>query len=218
MHRLISKMPVTPGGVSTVLPRSCLIFQSTVRTQENHDIFREKLSDTAFLQQPRHCHGALMAFYSVPTVFMVEILCALTVLSLRAHGAHSACAALSLFQFYATPPCPMAMPLLCCGDACVRTARTSALCKFLGHCGITLRTPPWCESVTGGFTLLLIICRLLQSIWWDSSCGNQVLLHMNNKGADQSTHPCILLCPFPIRFRCILDLKAKHFTRKILIF
>ena len=36
-----------------------------------------------------------MAFYRVPTVFMVEILCALTVLSLRVHGAHSTCAALS---------------------------------------------------------------------------------------------------------------------------
>ena len=39
------------------------IFQSTVRTQENHDIFREKLSVTAFLQRPRRCHGAFMAFY-----------------------------------------------------------------------------------------------------------------------------------------------------------
>ena len=31
---LACKTPVTPGGVSTALPRSCLIFQSTVRTQE----------------------------------------------------------------------------------------------------------------------------------------------------------------------------------------
>ena len=36
-----------------------------------------------------------MAFYHVPTVFMVEILCALTVISLRVHGAHNACAPLS---------------------------------------------------------------------------------------------------------------------------
>ena len=72
-----------------------LIFQSTVRTQENHNIFCEKLSVTASLQRPRRCHGALMAFYRVPRVFMVMILCALTVLSLRIHGAHSACAALS---------------------------------------------------------------------------------------------------------------------------
>ena len=36
-----TKTPVTPGSVSTALPRRCLIFQSTVRTQENHDIFRE---------------------------------------------------------------------------------------------------------------------------------------------------------------------------------
>ena len=66
-----------------------------MRTQENHDISREKLSVTASLQRPRRCHGVLMAFYRVPTVFMVEILCALTVLSLRVHGAHSACIALS---------------------------------------------------------------------------------------------------------------------------
>ena len=38
-----------------------------------------------------------MAFYRVPTVFMVEILCTLTVLSLRVHGDHSACAALSRY-------------------------------------------------------------------------------------------------------------------------
>ena len=36
-----------------------------------------------------------MTFYRVPMVFMVEVLCALSVLSLRVHGAHSACAALS---------------------------------------------------------------------------------------------------------------------------
>ena len=60
---LACRTPVTPGGVSTALPQSCLIFQSTVRTQENHDIFREKLSVTASLQRPRRCHGALMAFY-----------------------------------------------------------------------------------------------------------------------------------------------------------
>ena len=92
---LACKTPVTPGGVSTALPRSCIIFQSTMRTQENHDIFCEKLSVTASLQQPRRCHGALMAFYSIPTVFMVEIVCALMVLSLHVHGTHSTCAALS---------------------------------------------------------------------------------------------------------------------------
>ena len=57
--------------------------------QENHDIFREKLSVTVSLQRPRRCHRALMAFYPVPTVFMVEILCALTVL----HGTSTARAA-----------------------------------------------------------------------------------------------------------------------------
>ena len=89
----LTKTHINPGGVSTALPRSCLIFQSTLRTQENHDIFREKLSVTSSLQRPRRWHGALMTFYRVPTVFMVEILCTLTVLSLRVH---SACAALSL--------------------------------------------------------------------------------------------------------------------------
>ena len=68
---------------------------ATKRTQENHDIFREKLSVMASLQWPRRCHGALIAFYRIPTVFMVEILCNLTVLLLCIHGAHSACAALS---------------------------------------------------------------------------------------------------------------------------
>ena len=77
--------PVIPGGVSTALTRSCLIFQSTVRTQENHDTFRKKLSDTASLQQPMHCYGALMAFHRVPTVFMVEIHGA----SLRVHSAQN---------------------------------------------------------------------------------------------------------------------------------
>ena len=32
--------------------------------------------------------------------------------------------------FYAIPPRPMAMPLCCCGDACVRTARPSAFYIF----------------------------------------------------------------------------------------
>ena len=68
-------MPVTPGGVSTALPRSCLIFQSAVRTQENHDIFREKLSVTASLQ-PRSSHGVLSRSYGGD--------------SLRSHGAFTA--------------------------------------------------------------------------------------------------------------------------------
>ena len=61
-----------------------------MRTQENRDIFREKVSVTASLQRPRRCYGALMACYRVPTLFMVEILCVLTVRSMRAHGAHIA--------------------------------------------------------------------------------------------------------------------------------
>ena len=88
-------LSVTPGGVSIALPRSCLIFQSTVRTQENHDIFREKLSVTASSQHLRRCYGARMALHCVPTEFLVAILCAHTVLLLRVCGAHSVCAALS---------------------------------------------------------------------------------------------------------------------------
>ena len=36
-----------------------------------------------------------MAFYRVPTKFLLAILCALTTLSLRFHGAHIVCTALS---------------------------------------------------------------------------------------------------------------------------
>ena len=200
-----------------------------MRTQENHDIFREKLSVTASLQRPRRCQGALMVFYRVPTVFMVEFLCALMVLSLCVHGAHSTCAALSQHcncadavlkthwhlqecravsmqtprtntVFAQRPLCAPTELLLCCRspycaamvtlrrplcallgrranaewrclfwvlkvrtvtqrsmpphcvqwrchcvDACVHTARTSAFCNFLGHHGITVRMPPWCD-------------------------------------------------------------------------
>ena len=133
------KTPVTPA-----LPLSCLIFQSTVRTQENHDIFREKLSVKVSLQRPRRCHGALMVFYGVPTVFMVEILCALTVLSLHVHGAHSACAALSRRCH--------------CANAVLKTQR-----HLQERCAVSVQTP-W---TTMGFaqrplcalTELLLRCR-----------------------------------------------------------
>ena len=74
--------------------------------------------------------------------------------------------------FYATPPCPMAMPLRCCGDACVRTVRTSAFCNFLGHRGITVRTPPWYDrglrydcyiNVYKRFVLLKILRKIKQT-------------------------------------------------------
>ena len=48
--------------------------------------------------------------------------------------------------FYAIPQYLLAMPLHCCGDACDRTACTSAFCIFLGCCGIALRTQLWCDS------------------------------------------------------------------------
>ena len=71
------------------------LFNFPEHRENDHDIFREKLSVTAPLQRQRRCHGAFMAFYRIPTVFMVEILSALSVLPRRVHGAHSTCAALS---------------------------------------------------------------------------------------------------------------------------
>ena len=47
--------------------------------------------------------------------------------------------------FYATPMRLVAMSLRCCGDACDRTACTSAFCIFLGRRGIAVRTRPWCD-------------------------------------------------------------------------
>ena len=65
-----------------------------MRTQENPDSFLEKRPVTASLQRPRRCYGAPVAFYRVPTEFLLAIQCALTTLSLRFHGAHIACTAL----------------------------------------------------------------------------------------------------------------------------
>ena len=65
-----------------------------------------------FLEKKSACHGVLtatktllwsscsvlsrlVAFYRVPTDFLLAILCALTTLSLRFHVAHIACTALS---------------------------------------------------------------------------------------------------------------------------
>ena len=62
-----------------------------MRSQENPDIFLEKRSVTASLQRPRRCYGALVAFYRIPTEFLLAILCALTILSLSFHGAHHSC-------------------------------------------------------------------------------------------------------------------------------
>ena len=81
----VAKTPVTPGGVSTALPRSCLIFQSAVRTQENYDIFREKLSVTGS-QRPYSHQALLRSSHGVP-------LRSYRVLggdSLRSHGAFTA--------------------------------------------------------------------------------------------------------------------------------
>ena len=67
-----------------------------MRSQENPDVFLENAPVTASSQRPRRCYGALVAFYRVPTEFLLAILCTLTTLSLRFHGAHIACTALSL--------------------------------------------------------------------------------------------------------------------------
>ena len=51
--------------------------------------------------------------------------------------------------FYTITQCPLAMPLRCCGDACDRTARTSAIYIFLGRRGIAVRTLLWCYMYWG---------------------------------------------------------------------
>ena len=66
-----------------------------MRSQESPDIFREKGPVTTSWQRPRRCYGARMAFYRVFTEFLPAIIVALTTRSLRFHGAHSACTALS---------------------------------------------------------------------------------------------------------------------------
>ena len=67
-YKQVSKTPVTPGGVSTVLPRSCLIFQSTVRTQEHRDILVKVVCYgvlTATNALPRSSHDLLSRSYGV---------------------------------------------------------------------------------------------------------------------------------------------------------
>ena len=81
--------------LSTALARSSLIFRNAVRSQEIPDVFLEKAPATASSQRPRRCYGALVAYYRVPTEFLLAILCILTTCSLRFHGAHIACTALS---------------------------------------------------------------------------------------------------------------------------
>ena len=66
-----------------------------MRSQEIPEAFLEKAPVTASSQRPRRCYGALVAFYRIPTEFLLAILCALMKLSLRFHGAHIACTVLS---------------------------------------------------------------------------------------------------------------------------
>ena len=75
-------VPVTPSRVSTVLARSCLIFQS--------DISSKKGPVAASLQRPSHCYGSIAS-----TEFLLAIHCDLTTRSLRFHGTHNACTVLS---------------------------------------------------------------------------------------------------------------------------
>ena len=85
---------------------------------------------------------------------------------------------------YAIPPRPMAMPLRCYGDACVRTARTSAFFIFLGRCGITVRTLPWCDRgfIIGG--TLLSIDNFLFTLFY------AVILHITSNFKFFSMHCC----------------------------
>ena len=126
--------------------------------EKNHDIFCEKLSVTASLQQPRCCHGALMAFYPVPTVFMVEILCALTVLTLRVHGAHSTCVALSgcchcVEDTMTSPRTPCSLCANTTDDHSVCTTTLVCAMELLLHC-----SRPYCAAMV---TLRRPLCALL---------------------------------------------------------
>ena len=86
-------VPVTPSRVSTALARSCLNFQSAVRSSyfswkgAYHGVLR------ASLQRQWRCYRARMSFCRVPTE--LSIICALTTLSLRFHSARNACTAIS---------------------------------------------------------------------------------------------------------------------------
>ena len=216
-------------------------------TQKKSRYFSWKIVCHGVLQRPWRCHGALIAFYRVPTVFMVEILCALTVLSLRVHGAHSGCTALLrrchcadavlktqwhlqelravsvqtptelLFRcrgpycaamvtlrrplcallgrranaewrclFWVCSKCAPSLGVLC--DPTVSNDYATALLRwclrsycahfgvlqFLGHHGITVRTPPWCDrgkynnnlhiKVTNNFKILTASCSAYLTI------------------------------------------------------
>ena len=88
--QLRGKRPVTPSGVSTASAQSSLIFRNALRSEEIPDVFLEKAPVTASSLRPRRCYGALVAFYRVPTEFLLAIQCALTTLSRRSHCVHFA--------------------------------------------------------------------------------------------------------------------------------
>ena len=67
-----------------------------MRLQEIPDVFLEKGPVTACSQPLRRCYGALVAFYRVPTKFLMAILCALTTLSRCSHCVHCAVTAFTL--------------------------------------------------------------------------------------------------------------------------
>ena len=58
--------------------------------------------------------------------------------------------------FYAIPQRLLTMPLPYCGNACDRTASTLGFCIFLGHRGIAVRVPLWCDRGLG-FNMGLIV-------------------------------------------------------------
>ena len=67
--------------LTSALARSCFIFQSAVRSQENLDIFLWKKGPVTVSLQPPWCYTARIAIYLVPMAFLLVILCALTMLS-----------------------------------------------------------------------------------------------------------------------------------------
>ena len=67
-----------------------------MRAQEIPDVFLEKAPVTASSQRPRHCYGALVTFYRIPTEFLLAILCTLTAHTLCALRSHCAFTAFAL--------------------------------------------------------------------------------------------------------------------------
>ena len=107
-----------------------------------------KRMTTAFSQRPL-CAPAevetLMCGYGDYMATIRQSHCAL--LERRYHGVccGHARSARRRSAFHAIPQRPLAMLLRCCGYACDRTARTSAICINLGNRGIAVKTLFWSD-------------------------------------------------------------------------